>query len=87
MLYMQEEYNNLTGLNDVSIRAEATDTALDTIEIPLDGIEIFSSQSKNDVYFLITNFSENINYTMLFQLDNAGKSSYISDPFSLCKTT
>ena len=86
MLCIQEEYDNLTRLNNISIRARATDTTLETIEIQLDGIETFSS-SRNDVYFPITNFNENINYTMFFQLDNAGQSSNISDPFSLCKKT
>lgn len=80
---MQEEYDNFTRSNDVSIQAQPHDTVLDPIEIPLNG---FLTQSSNDVYFSINNFIENFNYTILFQsVNNTGQPSNISDPFSLCK--
>ena len=81
---MQEQYDNFTNANDVSIRAQPHDRVLDPIEIPLNGL---LTQSKNDVYFSITSFNENVNYTTLFQsVNNTGQSSNIlSDPFSLCK--
>lgn len=83
---MQEEYNNLTSLNNVSIRAQATDLASDTIEILLNGVSPSQSRSESDVYFPITGFNESINYTMVFQsVNNTGQLSNISDPFSLCK--
>ena len=52
---MQADYNNFTSMNNVSITATASNP-VDTIEIKLDSIEIFSSQSRDDVYFRITNF-------------------------------
>ena len=54
---------------------------VDTIEMELDSIEIFSSQSRDDVYFQITNFVENFNYIIHFKLINGSQARNISNPF------